>query len=249
MNFQNLGNKVIDDQGNVKTFSSGQDARLYYLDFEGNTKKYLLEGEAAGGGELPENLVTSVNGQTGDVTLDIPEVPKNIVNSINGQTGDVNINIPEIPGNIVNSINGETGDVTLEFPELPANIVNTFNGLSGEIEWPKYVVETQNAHSLVIAFNAKLYFGEIHYLANPLVYLGVTFPSVDEYNVQYMKDKYVIVRTADTFEGVTVQFQQTNTTSYPEWITNKEFVMEPNKVYLIGCNYPLATIIELKNVK
>lgn len=46
----NLGDKIIDDQGNVKTFSSGQDARLYYLDFEGNRKKYLLEGEAEGGG-------------------------------------------------------------------------------------------------------------------------------------------------------------------------------------------------------
>lgn len=34
----NLGDKIIDDQGNVKTFSSGQDARLYYLDFEGNRK-------------------------------------------------------------------------------------------------------------------------------------------------------------------------------------------------------------------
>ena len=44
-----LSDKVIDDQGNVKTIAGGQDARLYYIDFEGNRKKYLLDGEAAGG--------------------------------------------------------------------------------------------------------------------------------------------------------------------------------------------------------
>lgn len=44
-----LNDKVIDDQGNVKTIAGGPDARLYYIDFEGNRKKYLLDGEAAGG--------------------------------------------------------------------------------------------------------------------------------------------------------------------------------------------------------
>ena len=45
MNFQSINEKIIDDQGNVKTFSSGQDARLYYLNFAGERLKYLLEGE------------------------------------------------------------------------------------------------------------------------------------------------------------------------------------------------------------
>ena len=44
----NLSDKIIDDQGNVKTFASGQNARLYYLDFQGNEKRYLLEGEVGG---------------------------------------------------------------------------------------------------------------------------------------------------------------------------------------------------------
>jgi hypothetical protein len=48
MNFENLGDKILDDQGNVKTIAGGQDARLYYIDFEGNRKKYLLEGEGGG---------------------------------------------------------------------------------------------------------------------------------------------------------------------------------------------------------
>lgn len=41
-----LNEKIIDDQGNVKTVTSGQDARLYYVDVNGERKKYLLEGEA-----------------------------------------------------------------------------------------------------------------------------------------------------------------------------------------------------------
>lgn len=53
----NLGDKIIDEQGNVKTFSSGQDARLYYLDFNGNEKKYLLEGEGGGGSDTSDILI------------------------------------------------------------------------------------------------------------------------------------------------------------------------------------------------
>ena len=44
----------------------GQDAKLYYIDLEGNRKKYLIEGEAGG--------VKSVNGQTGDVTIDTLDI-------------------------------------------------------------------------------------------------------------------------------------------------------------------------------
>lgn len=46
-----LSDKIIDDQGNVKTVASGQDARLYYIDVYGQRKKYLLQGEVSGGGE------------------------------------------------------------------------------------------------------------------------------------------------------------------------------------------------------
>ena len=46
---------------------AGQDAKLYYIDYQGNRKPYLIEGEGAGG-------VTSVNGQTGDVTIDTLDI-------------------------------------------------------------------------------------------------------------------------------------------------------------------------------
>ena len=46
-----LSDKIIDDQGNVKTVAGGQDARLYYIDVYGQRKKYLLQGEVSGGGE------------------------------------------------------------------------------------------------------------------------------------------------------------------------------------------------------
>lgn len=57
MNFENLGDKIIDDQGNVKTIAGGQDARLYYLDVEGNRKKYLLEGEVKEGTDISDILI------------------------------------------------------------------------------------------------------------------------------------------------------------------------------------------------
>lgn len=37
--------------GNVKTIASGQDARLYYVDINGERKKYLIDGEVAAGDE------------------------------------------------------------------------------------------------------------------------------------------------------------------------------------------------------
>jgi hypothetical protein len=52
MHFKGLGDVLIDNQGNARTFAGGADARLYYLDYEGNEKKYLLEGEAAEGGSV-----------------------------------------------------------------------------------------------------------------------------------------------------------------------------------------------------
>lgn len=52
-------------------------------------------------GNPPPYPVTSVNGQTGDITINVP------VQSVNGQTGNVVINVP------VQSVNGQTGAVTV----------------------------------------------------------------------------------------------------------------------------------------
>lgn len=51
---------------------------------------------------ISQNAVTSVNGQKGAVTINVP------VTSVNGQTGAVTINVP------VTSVNGQTGAVTID---------------------------------------------------------------------------------------------------------------------------------------
>lgn len=194
---------MLTRQGDVYTLVD-KDGCLIREDINGDRKKYLLEGEGDGGGaELPENIVNTVNGQTGDVTLDIPE--------------------------------------------LPANIVNTFNGLSGDINWPELVLQANSSISTTqINFTGSAYMGKITYFKTPVPKVAIIYPAVSSSNVKYMKDKYAIVKTSDTFTGPTVNFRNPTEDGYPEWITNKEFVMEPNKTYLIGCNYPLATIEELE---
>lgn len=54
--------KLLTISGNVKTIAGGQDARLYYLDIDGNRKKYLLEGEI----EVPGVDIDLSNYQTTD---------------------------------------------------------------------------------------------------------------------------------------------------------------------------------------
>lgn len=82
--------------------------------------------------------VTSVNGQTGDVTITIP------VNSVNGKTGAVTIEISDIAGLAsalsskysadnpppypVTSVNGQTGAVSITVPDAPVLSVNNKTG-------------------------------------------------------------------------------------------------------------------------
>lgn len=93
-----------------------------------------------------QNVVTSVNGKKGDVTVtgggDVPEnvvttdnIGQNAVTSFNGAKGDVNYTAP------VTSVNGQTGAVTV--PGVPANVltgdnigqnaVTRFNGAVGNV--------------------------------------------------------------------------------------------------------------------
>ena len=50
----NLSDKIIDDQGNARTYSNGYDSRLHYVDVNGQDKKYLIDGE--GGGGIPNPI-------------------------------------------------------------------------------------------------------------------------------------------------------------------------------------------------
>lgn len=75
-------------------------------------------------GNPPPYPVTSVNGQTGDITINVP------VQSVNGQTGNVVINVP------VQSVNGQTGAVTVPvaFRNNTANYLECTNPSSVD-EW------------------------------------------------------------------------------------------------------------------
>lgn len=84
-----------------------------------NGKIGAVQLNAGDVGALPstyEAPVTSVNGQTGNVNINVP------VTSVNGQTGNVTINVP------VTSVNGQTGDVTI------SNAVTSVNGKTGAIK-------------------------------------------------------------------------------------------------------------------
>jgi hypothetical protein len=194
---------MLTRQGDVYTLVD-KDGYLVREDTNGERKKYLLEGEG-GGGELPENIVTSVNGQTGDVNINIPVVPK--------------------------------------------NIVNTFNTFTGEVDYPKFVTITDNPGSFNIDFGGERFLGKITYYKNPVTRLALHFEQPDTNTVKLFKDKYVIVKTSDSFQALTLVLTDPTDETLSPWITNKEFVMESNKIYLISCNYPLATIVELENVR
>ena len=87
MNFENLSDKIIDDQGNVKSIAGGQDARLYYIDVEGKRKKYILEGEDSTSGIL---IVEGENLKIGGVNED--NTPKFTNVEINGEVVKTNGN-------------------------------------------------------------------------------------------------------------------------------------------------------------
>ena len=104
------------------------------------TNRYNMYDE----GNPPPYPVTSVNGLTGAVTIDVP------VQSVNGQTGNVTIQIP------VTSVNGKTGAVNTPFNNLSADVLTLESEASGEswgMERPTpdgslgFTVEYNNGHT------------------------------------------------------------------------------------------------------
>ena len=74
-------------------------------------------------------MVTSINGKTGDVY--IPYIDKDIVNTVNGMTGNVTIDIPTVPTN-VSEFNNDAGYITEEaltdYPKREETVnIDTFN--------------------------------------------------------------------------------------------------------------------------
>lgn len=108
------------------------------------------------------NVVTSVNGEKGDVTVtgggDVPDnviteenIEQNAVTSFNGAKGAVTG---------VSSVNGQTGDVTT--PSVPKNVITTddigqhavtsFNGQVGDIAYP-YTPIYPGANGFIVPLN------------------------------------------------------------------------------------------------
>ena len=78
-------------------------------------------------GNPPPYPVTSVNGQTGAVTLSFP------VTSVNGQTGAVVLSFP------VTSVNGQTGDVVI--PQLVNNVSADYLHITQDASGDEWAVE------------------------------------------------------------------------------------------------------------
>lgn len=134
---------VEGDAWEIKRFVSGN--HTVGIAFQKNSPAMRLNGstwyDIYDEGNPPPYPVTSVNGQTGDVTL-------NAVTSVNGQTGDVTglydaDNPPPYP---VSSVNGQTGAVTITIP------VQSVNGQTGTVTVPvafknnstEYLMPTQD---------------------------------------------------------------------------------------------------------
>lgn len=96
----------LDGQGNGIQFIKDGDPQI----IQGLNRYYIFTEH-----NPPPYPVTSVNGQTGDVSVPVP------VQSVNGQTGDVVLQFP------VTSVNGQTGAVILQFP------VTSVNGQTGNV--------------------------------------------------------------------------------------------------------------------
>ncbi len=105
-----------------------------YLTQHQSLAGYATETWVGQQGYLTSAPVSSVNGQTGAVTVSVPTKTSQLnndsgfltsaVTSFNGSTGAVTYSAP------VSSVNGQTGAVTLTIPTVPTN-VSSFNNDAG----------------------------------------------------------------------------------------------------------------------
>lgn len=105
-----------------------------YLTQHQSLAGYATETWVGQQGYLTSAPVSSVNGQTGAVTISVPTKTSQLnndsgfltsaVTSFNGSTGAVTYSAP------VSSVNGQTGAVTLTIPTVPTN-VSSFNNDAG----------------------------------------------------------------------------------------------------------------------
>ena len=136
VNEENEGNvlTVVDGKWAVEPVEfagGGGPVDLKDLTFTGAVNA-VYDGSRAVSVEIPEAPVKSVNGQTGDVTIELPEI-EYPVTSVNGQTGEVVIDVPSVDGLAteeyvneaigaievpVTSVNGQVGDIVIDVPSI-----------------------------------------------------------------------------------------------------------------------------------
>ena len=132
----------------------------------GNYAALAADGTLVDSGHNHNDYVTSVNGQTGAVTVNVPVTSvdgktgavtiSHPVTSVNGATGDVTVNVP------VTSVNGKTGAVTINIPVTSvdgktgavviSHPVTSVNGATGDVE-----LELSSNYTMATAINDDLY--------------------------------------------------------------------------------------------
>ena len=119
---------VEDESWTIHRRIDGSNSGLLFIK---NVKAQRIDGTSKydiyDAGNPPPYPVTSVNGQTGAVTLTFP------VTSVNGQTGAVVLTFP------VTSVNGQTGDVVI--PQLVNNVSADYLHITQDASGDEWAVE------------------------------------------------------------------------------------------------------------
>lgn len=222
-----LNDKVIDDQGNVKTIAGGPDARLYYIDFEGNRKKYLLEGEAAGGAGSGDKI----SGYVGNADLKFTDGTAYL--NADGETKKLKIG----SATDSNTPNLEDVDIYGEFVKTHGEGLIVYGPeqelLSVLDDELKYKGDYNISHM-------KLKYGyDFEFESNTYTYISTPFTSIDVVFYQPYENAVIEFFTGDSIDFTIESISHTG--------INKPFAFEPNKHYIIYTDNSNFFWCELQN--
>ena len=124
--FELLQQTVINIQENISNIES--DISTLQTEYTNINEKVDVNVNSIN--EIKQKYVKSVNGMTGDVTIDITESP---VKSVNGEIGEVVLTATDVNAlpddtQYVQTVNGMSGNVTIDIPEVPVQSVNNKTG-------------------------------------------------------------------------------------------------------------------------
>lgn len=208
-----LSDKVIDDQGNVKTIAGGQDARLYYIDFEGNRKKYLIDGEAAGGADSGDKI----SGYVGNADLKFTDGTAYL--NADGETKKLKIGSATVSG----TPNLEDVDIYGEFIKTHGEGLIVYGPeqelLSVLDDELKYKGDYNISHM-------KFKIGtDFDFESNTYTYIALPLTSINASFIEPYENAVIEFSTGDTIDFTIASTVHTG--------INKPFAFEPNKHYII----------------